>query len=283
MTTESASTPTPTPTPAPVLEPLPEKPNLISPNVLLDDAEKDVIHKKESGFVPSHVNAYVMNKQQHFTISYKYVGASNVDGYMVLPDLLVQDLDSFMNTVQENGMWSPFAIAPYDNNGKAAIFLVLKLHGGDCILSSNKTADEFNTENSALSTQGYQPVMLRYLQLEDGSTKVYTIYQKWAKTLVITEMKLSEVIGQAYSLRQAGNYLLDVTYEMNKDGDITYSGIFQKETTNADVFYVDVRYNIPTLFSVHTVLKNVGYHSVALTPLMDHGLVQTGFLTVYWR
>ena len=237
---------------------------------------------KESGFVPTNVNAYTKDGEQYFTISFTYVGESNVDSYKCIPDLYVQDVDSFLSGLSSH--WSPIAVAPYGTKDEEAIiFLVLKFDDKDRILSIEKTMEKFDIERTTMRARGYEPVVVRYRLLEDGSSTVYTIYQKWGNTFLVEGLKLAEVVSRAYSEKSSGNYLSDISYFADKDGSVTYTTIFKKAPHTASVMYVDIRYSISSLFSVHNILRSVGYHAVAISPITDQRPSQTAFLTVYWR
>ena len=236
---------------------------------------------KESGFVPTNVNAYTRDGKQYFTISFTYVGDSNVNSYLWISDLYVQDVDSFLSGLPSQ--WSPIAVAPYGkSNGKTVLFLVMKFDDKDRILSIEKTIEEFKTERTTMKARGYEPVVVRYRLLQDGSSTVYTIYQKWGNTLLVEGLELSRIASRAYAEKANGNYISDVSYLMDKDGSITYTAIFKKGPHTISTLYVDIRYNVQTLLSVNEVLRRVGYHSVTVSPLLG-GSAGTGYLAVYWR
>ena len=283
MTTTPTPTPAPTPAPrpTPTPEPLPEEPNKLLVGVLLVDVNKEVKEMKESGFIPTNVNAYTKDEEQYFTISFTYVGESNVNSYKCIPDLYVQDVDSFLSGLSSH--WSPIAVAPYGTKDEeAVIFLVMKFDDKDRILSIEKTMEEFDTERTTMRARGYEPVAVRYRLLEDGSSTVYTIYQKWGNTFLVEGLELSRIASRAYAEKANGNYISDVSYLMDKDGGITYSVIFKKGPHTVTTLYIDIRYDVRTLMAVHKVLRRVGYHSVAVSPLLG-GSSGTGFLAVYWR
>ena len=237
---------------------------------------------KESGFVPTNVNAYTRDGEQYFTISFTYVGDSNVNSYKWISGLYVQDYGQLLSGL--TSQWSPIAVAPYGtHNGETVLFLVMKFDDKDRILSMEKTMEEFKTERTTMKARGYEPVVVRYRLLEEGSSIVYTIYQKWGNTLLVEGLKLSEVVSRAYSEESSGNYLSDISYLADKDGRVTYTNIFKKAPHSASAMFVDIRYSVSSLFQVHNILRSVQYHSVAICPITDQGPKQTAFLTVYWR
>ena len=178
--------------------------------------------------------------------------------------------------------WTPITVAPYELKGEVRLFLVMKRSKDNRILSMNKTMEEFKAENDTMRADGYQPVVLRYMQLEDGSTTVYAIYQKWAYARIVVDMELASLRSLAYSEWRQKSYLIDLTYRITGEGRQVYTAVFTGIPQAVVSFFVDVRTDETRFLQTYNAVRKVKYYILAVCPIVSQSS-NTGYMAVYWR
>jgi hypothetical protein len=284
-TTTTPTTPTPT-TPTPVSipiptgppRPLPEEPNQITVHIQREQLKKDAEAKAAKGFIPTSVNTYELDNVLYFTIVYTHVGKSNVGQYRRFYMIRQQYVENRIMSMD----WTPVTMAPYELKGEVRLFLVMKRCKDNRILSMNKTMEEFKAENDTMRAAGYQPVVLRYMQLEDGSTTVYAIYQKWAYARIVVDMELASLRSLAYSEWRQKSYLIDLTYRITGEGRQVYTAVFTGIPQAVVSFFVDVRTDETRFLQTYNAVRKVKYYIQAVCPIVSQSS-NTGYMAVYWR
>jgi hypothetical protein len=284
-TTTTPTTPTPT-TPTPVSipiptgppRPLPEEPNQITVHIQREQLKKDAEAKAAKGFIPTSVNTYELDNVLYFTIVYTHVGKSNVGQYRRFYMIRQQYVENRIMSMD----WTPVTMAPYELKGEVRLFLVMKRCKDNRILSMNKTMEEFKVENDTMRADGYQPVVLRYMQLEDGSTTVYAIYQKWAYARIVVDMELASLRSLAYSEWRQKSYLIDLTYRITGEGRQVYTAVFTGIPQAVVSFFVDVRTDETRFLQTYNAVRKVKYYVQAVCPIVSQSS-NTGYMAVYWR
>jgi subtilisin family serine protease len=284
-TTTTPTTPTPT-TPTPVSipiptgppRPLPEEPNQITVHIQREQLKKDAEAKAAKGFIPTSVNTYELDNVLYFTIVYTHVGKSNVGQYRRFYMIRQQYVENRIMSMD----WTPVTMAPYELKGEVRLFLVMKRCKDNRILSMNKTMEEFKAENDTMRAAGYQPVVLRYMQLEDGSTTVYAIYQKWAYARIVVDMELASLRSLAYSEWRQKSYLIDLTYRITGEGRQVYTAVFTGIPQAVVSFFVDVRTDETRFLQTYNAVRKVKYYVQAVCPIVSQSS-NTGYMAVYWR
>ena len=273
--TEAPTTQTPVP-------PLPSTPSTASANLMYSQLRADVNLKRSNGFVPTNINSYTSSTGTPlFSIVYTYVGATLARKYYIFMSQSLEDI----RRKSALPYWIPITLAPYEMNNEVRVLLVMKIQKNNCILSAEKTVAEFNAEKTAKEVEGYRPVVLRYRTLYDGSSRVYTIYQKGVSTQAVTDVGVSELFTLGYKEKSLGHYLSDITYHRMEDGSFKYSAIFDYSPRlyQATGLHVDIRPNLHTFTVVSRILRTTGRHLVALSPTFTGSSAQPGFFAVYWK
>ena len=286
-TTTPTTMPTTTPTTQPTVsilrptgppQPLPEKLSELVIHMQRLKVKKDLDDKAARGFIPTNVNTYCVDDVQYFTIVYTYVGVSNVRLYRCFHQLRMKNVN---DRIQARN-WIPITVAPYNLKGEVRLFLVMKISDEDRVLSMEKTAEEFNTERTTMRARGYEPVVVRYRLLEDGSSTVYTIYQKGAYVDLVLETSLASLRTLAYSQWRKNYYLIDVTHKTTKEGDQVYSAVFTGVPQTSNNIFLDARTDKSLFLSVYTAIQKAGYHVIAASPMVTHSSGM-GYIAAYWR
>ena len=286
-TTMPTTTPTTTPTTQPTVsilkptgppQPLPEKLSELVIHIQRLEVKKDLGEKAARGFIPTNVNTYRVDDVQYFTIVYTYVGVSNVSLYRCFHQLRMKNVN---DRIQARN-WVPITVAPYDIRGEVRLFLVMKFSDEDRVLSMEKTTEEFNTERTTMRARGYEPVVVRYRLLEEGSSTVYTIYQKWAYGKLVLETSLASLRSLAYTQWSKKYYLVDMTYKTTKEGNQVYSAFFTGVPQTSRIIFLDARTDKSLFLSVYTAIHKAGYHVIAATPMVTQSS-GTGYIAAYWR
>ena len=234
----------------------------------------------KTGYVPTNLNTYKHNSNWQMTVVYSYVGVEAVKDYVILQDKQ-KDVESLLEGSLKD--FAPITVAPYDEDGEIFVFLVLQLSRKERILSMEKSKVGFEAEKAELLSQGYSPIAIRHRQLEDGESPLYIIYEKSTRVFSVTGVPLADFISLVYTEWQQGNFLTDLTYDVNDLGQVITTAIFDKGPFIPKLLFADLKYDASSLLSTNQVLRGAGYHVVALTPLIDSSFSQPAFLAIYWR
>ena len=262
--------------------PLPNVPSRVSVPLTYQQLRTDLNSKRRAGYAPTNVNSYTsVDGGVLFSVVYTHVGTQMASKYYAL---LSENLEDVQRKTSLS-YWTPVTFTPYKIRGEIRVFLVMKVVKNDCILSMEKTMEEFNTERTTMRARGYEPVVVRYRLLENGSSTVYTIYQKWATSYLLTDMKYSELFTLSYQEKSVGNYISDITYHRKADGSTAYTATFDRGPSkyHATSLHVDLRRNLSSFLTVFKVLRTTGRHLMALTPTFEGKSTPPGFLAVYWK
>ena len=279
-TTPPKTTVTTRPTDRP--NPLPNVPSRVSVPLTYHQLRTDINSKRNAGYAPTNVNSYTsVDGDVLFTIVYTHVGTEMARKYYAL---LSENLEDVKRKTSLS-YWTPVTFTPYKIRGEIRVFLVMKLVKNNRILSMEKTMEEFDAERTTMKARGYEPVVVRYRLLENGSSTVYTIYQKWATSYLLTDMKYSELFTLSYQEKSVGNYISDITYHRKTDGSTAYTATFDRGPSKyyATSLHVDLRRNLSTFLTVFRVLRNTGRQLMALTPTFEGKSAPPGFLAIYWK
>ena len=244
------------------------------------DAFIDMDKKLQNGYIPTNLNTYKHNNKWQMTVVYSYVGDAIKDY------LIVQEMQKDIELILEESLkeFSPIAVATYEEDGEVFVVLVLKSSSGkDRILSMEKSRAQFEAERAEMLGQCYYPIVIRHRLVEEGESPLYIIYEKGAHVLTVSTMTLSNLISRAKSEEQKGNFLTDLSYDVDDQGMVVVTAIFDEGPFAAKMSLADLKFDTTSLLSNAQVVRNLGYHVVALTPLMGSAFSQPAFLAFYWR
>lgn len=252
----------------------------MSVDLKVSDAQVDMDTKMKTGYIPTNLNTYKHNNNWQMTVVYSYVGVDAIKDFVILQQMQ-KDVESFLEgTLKE---FVPLSVAPYEEDGEVYVFLVLQFSSKERILSMEKSKAGFEAEEAEMLSHGYSPIAIRHRQVEDGESPLYIIYEKDARVVSVSSVPLANLISLVYAEWQQGNFLTDLSYDVNDLGQVVTSAIFDEGPFIPKLLYADLRYDTSSLLSTNQVLRGAGYHVVALTPLIDSSFSQPAFLAIYWR
>lgn len=244
------------------------------------DALVDMDRQMKNGYIPTNLNTYKQSDNWQMTVVYTYVGEDAITNYMLLHEMQ-KDIESILDESLKG--FSPITLAPYEENGEVFVILVLKSSSEkDRILSTEKSEAAFEAERAEMLSQCYYPIVIRRRVVETGESPIYTIYEKGAHVFTVTGVALPDLINQAEIEKQKGNFLTDLSYDVDEQGKVTLTAIFDEGPFAAKTSVADLSYDKASLLSVAELLRIEGYHAVALTPLIDVSFSQPAFLVYYW-
>ena len=233
-----------------------------------------------NGYIPTNLNTYKHGDSWKMTLVYSYVGVDAIKDYMLLHEMQ-KDIESILDDTLKG--FIPITMAPYEENGEILVILVLKFSNEkDRILSTEKSEAAFEAERAEMRGRCYYPIVIRRRVVENGESPIYTIYEKGAHVFTVTGRALPEIINQAEIEKQRGNYVIDLSYDVDDQGRVALTAIFDEGPFAANTFVADLSYDTASLLSFGELLRIEGYHAVALTPLIDVSFSQPAFLVYYW-
>lgn len=243
------------------------------------DALMDMDGKMKNGYIPTNLNTYKHSNEWQMTVVYSYVGDDAIKDYVILQEMQ-KDIEFTLDESLKE--FSPIAVAAYEEDGEVFVVLVLKSSSGkDRILSTEKSRAEFEAERAEMLGQCYYPIVIRHRLVEEGESPLYIIYEKGAHVFTVPTMTLDNLINYAESEEQKGNLLTDLSYDVDDQGRVVLTAIFDEGPFAAKTSVADLTYDTSSLLSNAQVLRSLGYHVVALTPLIDSSFSQPAFLTYY--
>ena len=244
------------------------------------DALLDMEQKMKNGYIPANLNTYKQSDNWQMTVVYSYVGEDAVNDYVIVHEMQ-KDIESILDESLKE--FRPIAVAPYEVDGEVFVILVLKSSGEtDRILSTEKSQAAFEVERAEMLSRCYYPVVIRRRVVERGESPIYVIYEKGAHVFTVLDMTLPNLINRAEEEKKVGNFVTDVSYDVDEWGRVVLTAIFNEGPFEAKTCVADFIYDKASLLSNAQILRSYGYHAVALTPLIDVSFSQPAFLAYYW-